>query len=166
MPPVNAPVLDGYVPGALGRLAELHARYYAASHGFGLYFEAKVAREMGDFLHRFDPATDLYRTALLDGRVEGGITIDGGEHGGRIAHLRWFILSDALRGTGIGRRLLAEALDFCRARPFQEVYLWTLADLDAAGHLYESLGFRTVEEIRGEQWGRATAERRMVLELR
>lgn len=161
----DAPVLAGYVPGALGRIAELHATHYAASHGFGVYFEAKLCRDIGAFLQRFDPATDHFRTVLLDGRVEGSIAIDGGEHAGRLAHLRWFLLSDRLRGTGLGRRLLAEALDFCRVRPFRAVYLWTLADLDAAAHLYAACGFRTVEETAGDQWGRTVTERRMELDL-
>ena len=86
------PLLAGYVPGALGRIAELHARHYSASHGFGVFFEAKVAHQLAAFLQRFDAATDLFRTVLVDGHVEGAITIDGGEHGGGVAHLRWFIL--------------------------------------------------------------------------
>jgi|GEM_PF-3207025 len=31
-----------------------------------------------------------------------------------VAHLRWFILSKALRARGLGRRLLDQAMAFCR----------------------------------------------------
>ena len=33
----------GYRPGCIGRIAELHALYYASTVGFGVAFEAKVA---------------------------------------------------------------------------------------------------------------------------
>ncbi len=36
-------LVRGYVPGAIGRVAELHGTYYHAHWGFGLFFEAKVA---------------------------------------------------------------------------------------------------------------------------
>ncbi|MFN3953314.1 MAG: GNAT family N-acetyltransferase [Pararhodobacter sp.] len=155
----------GYVPGVIGRIAELHARHYAESHGFGVYFEAKVACELGEFLKRFDPARDHFRTVLVGGRVEGSIAIDGSAHEGDIAHLRWFLLSDELRGTGLGRRMLSEAITFCRTTGFREVYLWTLGDLHAAMRLYRDFGFQVSEEIAGAQWGRTAHEFRMVLRL-
>jgi hypothetical protein len=37
-------ISTGYRPGAIGRIAELHARYYHPLVGFGLAFESKVAR--------------------------------------------------------------------------------------------------------------------------
>jgi GNAT superfamily N-acetyltransferase len=159
----------GYAPGALGRVVALHARQYGRSHGFGLFFEAKVARELGDFLLRFDAAHDFFRTVSVGGETMGSIAIDGGEAKsdptGVVAHLRWFILDESLRGRGLGRRLLEDALGFCRARRFRSVYLWTLADLAAAARLYRRSGFRLVEEREGEQWGRRVPEQRLELVL-
>ena len=37
----------GSFPGSIGRVVELHARYYHANWGFGVFFEAQVARESG-----------------------------------------------------------------------------------------------------------------------
>ncbi len=45
---------EAWTPGAIGGIAALHARHYAESHGFGAFFEAKVARELGEFLLRFE----------------------------------------------------------------------------------------------------------------
>ncbi len=42
----------------------------------------------------------------------GSVAIDGEDLGNNEAHLRWFILDDACRGTGIGRQLLACAMQF------------------------------------------------------
>lgn len=156
--------VGGYEPGALGRIAELHGSLYAQSHGFGLYFEAKVARELAEFLQRFDPARDFFRTVRIGSRVAGSIAIDGGP-AGETGHLRWFILAPEARGHGLGRRLLNDAVAFCRATGFTRVYLWTLAGLEPAGRLYRDAGFTLAEEALGEQWGRKIVEQRLELVL-
>jgi len=75
-------------------------------------------------------------------------------------------MSDALRGKGIGRRLITMAIDFCRSRRYRRVYLWTFAGLDVARHVYESAGFELVEHRRGTQWGTEVEEQRYELLLR
>ncbi len=162
---MNEIAIGAYVPGAIGRVAELHATYYSQAWNFGLFFEARVASELSEFLRRFDPARDGFWTANRGGRVEGSIAIDGARAQTEGAHLRWFILSDALRGRGVGNRLLQEALAFCRQRGYPRVYLWTFAGLDPARHLYEKFGFRLAEETEGEQWGKRVLEQRYVLVL-
>ena len=51
-------IIKGYVPGAIGRIAELHGTYYAKHWGFGLFFEAKVATELSAFLKAHDADRD------------------------------------------------------------------------------------------------------------
>lgn len=157
--------IAGYVPGAIGRVAELHASYYSKAWDFGLYFEAKVAAELSEFLRRYDPARDGFWTAVADGRVEGALALDAAKAEAEGAHLRWFILSDALRGRGVGNRLLQEAVDLCRKRGYSRVFLWTFRGLEPARHLYEKYGFRLAEQIEGEQWGKRVLEQRYVLDL-
>ena len=98
--------LLGYVPGAIGRVAELHAVYYAENWGFGQFFEAKVATELSEFLSRFEQGRDGFWTTCLSGRVEGAIAIDGIKAESDGAHLRWFIMSSKLRGQGFGKKLM------------------------------------------------------------
>ena len=162
---MSAYAISGYVPGAIGRVAQLHASYYSRNWDFGLYFEAKVATELAAFLRRYDPARDGFWTVLKDAGVEGSIAIDAADAAGAGAHLRWFILSDALRGAGCGNQLMRAAIEHCRQRGYARVYLWTFRGLDAARHLYEKSGFRLVEELEGEQWGRRVQEQRYLLEL-
>ncbi|WPH96169.1 GNAT family N-acetyltransferase [Klebsiella pneumoniae] len=45
---------------------------------------------------------------MREGKIVGSLAIDGEDLGQQEAHLRWFILDDSCRGTGIGRRLLSE----------------------------------------------------------
>ena len=158
-------ILSGYVPGAIGRVAELHANYYSKAWGFGLYFEAKVAAELSDFLRGFEPGRDGFWIAAREDRIEGSIAIDGAKAASEGAHLRWFIVSDALRGQGAGKRLLQQAVDFCRRRGYPSVYLWTFQGLDSARHLYEKFGFRLEQQIEGSQWGKPVQEQRFVLAL-
>ncbi|NLW69170.1 MAG: GNAT family N-acetyltransferase [Bacteriovoracaceae bacterium] len=150
----------GYIPGSLGRIAELHGDYYHRHWGFGLFFEAKVATGLAEFVGRYDRSRDGLWTALLNGRVEGSIAIDGinARRGG--AHLGWFIVSDALRGKGVGGKLLSTAVDFCMSRGYARIHLWTFEGLDAARHLYEKAGFRLVEERIGARWGTEVNEQR------
>ena len=51
---MNELLLTGYIPGSIGRIVELHATYYHPNWGFGLFFEAKVAKDLSEFLSRFD----------------------------------------------------------------------------------------------------------------
>ena len=149
-----------YRPGAIGRVAEMHAAYYHSHWGFGLFFEAKVATELAEFLHRFDGERDGFWTVLDGNRVMGSIAIDGLKAASEGAHLRWFIVAPELQGSGWGRLLLAEAIAFCDRRAYSKTFLWTFAGLDAARHLYEGFGFRLVTETEGERWGARVVEQR------
>jgi hypothetical protein len=111
-----ATVHAGYLPGCVGRIVELHATYYAATAGFGVPFEAKVARELADFCQRFQPHRDGLWLAVADGRIEGSIAIDGLHADAEGAHLRWFILSDRLRGQGMGKRPVVVRHRVCRCQ--------------------------------------------------
>ncbi len=153
-------IIEGYVPGSIGRLAELHGRYYAEHWKFGLYFEAKVATELSTFMKHRDVERDGVWVVTTGGRVEGGIVIDGVDAAEKGAHLRWFIVSDALRSGGWGRRLMSQAMGFCQRRGYDKVYLWTFEGLHAARHLYESAGFTLMEQHRGTQWGTEVNEQR------
>jgi GNAT superfamily N-acetyltransferase len=161
-------ILEGWAPGVVGGVAALHARHYAASHGFGAFFEAKVAAELGGFLQRLDPARgDLFRCALAGERVLGSIALDAGEPDARgFAHLRWFILDPALRGRGLGRRWLEEAVAQARGAGLPGMYLWTLEGLEGAARLYAGAGFVLAERLpAAAQWGRSVTELRLELPL-
>ena len=69
------------------------------------------------------------------------------------------IIDDALRGSGIGRQLMARAMAFVDDK-YDETYLWTFKSLDAARHLYESFGFTLTDEAEGTQWGTSVTEQR------
>lgn len=155
-------ISSGYQPGAIGRIAEMHARFYARHAGFGQFFESKVAAGLAEFAGRLDhPQNGMWLATQAD-RIVGSVSIDGEDLGQNVAHLRWFIVDDGLRGAGVGRRLLAQALAFCDRQGFATVHLWTFKSLDAARRLYEDAGFALAEEEPGSQWGKEVVEQRFV----
>ncbi len=156
-------VNKGYRPGAIGRIVELHSAYYHREVAFGLFFECRVARELAEFCERYDDSRDGLWLAMNGSDVEGSIAIDGLAAHERGAHLRWFISSDRVRGSGAGTALLASAIAFCRSQHYQLVYLRTFEGLNAARHLYEKFGFALVHQQRGSQWGSEVNEQRFEL---
>ncbi|MFZ6871340.1 bifunctional helix-turn-helix transcriptional regulator/GNAT family N-acetyltransferase [Undibacterium sp. Di27W] len=153
-------IVRGYRPGVLGRAVEMHARYYAGFAGFGHFFEAKVASGMAEFAGRMDKSCNQLWFAMREAQVVAVIAIDGEDLGSNIAHLRWFIVDDEVRGSGIGRRLLSEAISFCEQQQFSKIQLWTFRGLDTARRLYEAAGFVLREERPGRQWGEEVMEQR------
>ncbi|TDQ98405.1 bifunctional helix-turn-helix transcriptional regulator/GNAT family N-acetyltransferase [Paraburkholderia silvatlantica] len=161
-PAAGVQIVEGYRPGCIGDIASLHARFYAANWGFGAYFEKKVATELAEFAGALPAVGKALWLAMERDRVLASLAIDGNESGNAgVAHLRWFIVDDSLRGTGIGRQLMTNAMQFVDAS-YAETYLWTFKGLDAARHLYESFGFQLAQAFEGDQWGTKVTEQRFV----
>lgn len=152
----------GYQPGMIGRITEMHAAFYARHAGFGQFFESQVATGVAEFAGRLNQTGNHVWLALLNDRIVGSVAIDGQDLGNNHAHLRWFILDDGCRGSGVGRQLLAEAVAYCDRLGFAATRLWTFKGLDAARKLYESVGFQLVREEAGEQWGSTVTEQQFI----
>lgn len=146
-------IVTGYRPGIVGRCLELQARYYADRAGFGRVFETGRANDIAAFFAREPDGRSRFWSALRDDVVIGTVAIDGEGLGANVSQLRWFIVDDSARGTGLGRRLLREALAFCDNAGFSETHLWTFAGLDAARHLYDAAGFVLVDAAATTEWG-------------
>lgn len=152
-------IRHGWQPGLVGEVVRAHGTYYAREWNFPAFFEAKVAREMGEFVARLADR-DLLLSAWDGELFLGSLTIDGTDPAldpGQ-AHLRWFIMTDAARGRGLGRQLVQAGMDHLRAHGFASCYLTTFAGLDAARRLYEAAGFTLTHEEEAESWGTKVRE--------
>jgi N-acetylglutamate synthase-like GNAT family acetyltransferase len=149
-------------PGDLGSIVYLHGVLYAREYGLDPTFEAYVAGPLSDFVRS---ATDRERLWLVErpGQIIGCIAIVAASP--QTAQLRWFLVAPAARGAGLGKRLLSEAVTFCKECGYRNIILWTVSVLAAAGHLYRSAGFRKVEEKPGRRWGVAVVEEKYELVL-
>ena len=149
-------------PGDLGRIIGLHGVVYAREYGFDTTFEAYVAGPLAEFV-RCRSDRDRLWIAERGDRLVGCIAIVGTSR--EQAQLRWFLVDPSLRGLGLGKRLIHEAIEFCKRCSYETVFLWTVSALTVAARLYQSCGFQRIEERPAQQWGVQVVEEKYVLEL-
>jgi ribosomal protein S18 acetylase RimI-like enzyme len=147
-------------PGDLGYIVHLHGLLYAREFGFDPTFEAYVAGPLAEFVRNRGERDQLW-LAESGERIVGSVAIVGVS--AREAQLRWFLVDPSVRGLGLGRKLLDEAITFSKQRSYATVFLWTVSALTAAAHLYSSAGFQKVEERPARQWGMDLVEERYLL---
>jgi GNAT superfamily N-acetyltransferase len=141
-------IAEGYIPGVVARLTELHTTYYGELWKLGPQFEAEMAEGIAEFVGRYDPEADgLWTVVDEDATVKGGIVIDSRDIEEEGAQLRYFILDSTLHGQGLGRELLERAMEFCHENGYDRVFLWTVDELEAAIHLYREFGFEPTDTI-------------------
>ncbi|HWG47379.1 MAG TPA: GNAT family N-acetyltransferase [Gemmataceae bacterium] len=147
-------------PGDLGSIIHLHGTIYAREYGFDPTFEAYVAGPLAQFvLARTD--RDRLWIAERGECIAGCIAIVGISQ--KEAQLRWFLVDPSARGSGLGKRLLSEALAFCWERGYESIFLWTVSALTTAARLYQAAGFRKIEEKPGKHWGVEGVEEKYML---
>ena len=151
-------ISSGYRTGLIGRITEMHMAFYAQTSGFGQRFESVVAGGLASFCDRLHHPQNEIWLAIQEQQIVGSVAIDGEDLGNNTAHLRWFIMDEKVRGTGVGRQLLTKAIQFVDSHNFKETQLWTFNGLTAARHLYESQGFKLSAERMGDQWGTEVLE--------
>jgi DNA-binding MarR family transcriptional regulator/GNAT superfamily N-acetyltransferase len=161
-PALPIEIAQGYRVGLIACITQLHVTYYARETGFGQGFESVVASGLAEFCNRLTHPRNSVWTAVRGDQIVGSVAVDGEDFGAGIAHLRWFIVDDSTRGSGLGRTLLTRAMNFVDESEFVETHLWTFSGLHAARHLYETLGFALAEERPGTQWGNEVLEQRFV----
>lgn len=149
-------------PGDIGAIIRLHGLLYSIEHGYGLGFEGYVAKTFAEYAW---PLSERERLWLVEksGELRGCIAIVKASE--TTAQLRWLLLLSGLRGCGLGRALVSDALAFCRENGYSSVTLWTEGSLSAATTLYRSFGFVRTEAKTSEIWGMERTEERYDLKL-
>jgi GNAT superfamily N-acetyltransferase len=150
-------------PGDLGRLLSQHGVLYAEECGWDITFEGYVAGTLSHFASALDPHRERIWLAEIGEWLVGSIAII--KHSEEVAQLRWLLLDPQVRGRGLGRRLMHEALAFTRAASYRMVFLETVKSLNAAAALYRSVGFKLVEEKQLKLWGCDVTDQRYELNL-
>ena len=162
--------ITGYRPGALGWSVQTQARYYAETVGFNAFFEAKIASEAAAFLPRREMPGCGFFLAVEGEAWLGSVVVDHSGDAGALAKLRWFIVSPAAQGRGVGAALLEHAVSRARSSDASGIRLETFAGLEAARKLYERAGFKLIEERAPDPdapatWGAPVSEQRFELKF-
>jgi len=141
--------------GDLGDIVKQHGLLYAKEYGYDYTFEAYVAEPLAQFVKRQNPRERIW-LVKLDGDLVGSICIC--ELSETEAQLRWFSVTPAARGKGLGKVLMDNALTFCSEQGYIKVILWTVKGLEASASLYLKYGFSVKQEIEHELWGKMQLE--------
>jgi N-acetylglutamate synthase-like GNAT family acetyltransferase len=144
-------------------IVELHARIYPAEHDRNDLFVEQVAKSVEAALDRGWPDGGGVWIVERQGEVAGSIALTA--EGGGVGILRWVVLVPELRGHGLGRRLITEAVARARELGMRRVQLYTFSALRTAGHLYREAGFRVVSAYERSDWGPTITYQEYVLEL-
>lgn len=101
--------------------------------------------------------------ARIDGKVVGCVALVPGHPG--VFELGKMSVDPSLRNQGIGRKIMLAAIDEARRLGAHSIFLGSSKRLQAAVHLYESLGFSHVtrEELGPMPYARADTFMRLVL---
>jgi ribosomal protein S18 acetylase RimI-like enzyme len=149
-------------PGDMGALVRLHGILYAAEYGYDHTFEPYVAGPMAQFVLAGGQRQRIWIVERTD-QIAGCLAVV--EVSGDEAQLRWFLLDPKVRGLGLGRRLLGEALSFARQAGYQKAFLMTVDIHTEAARLYRSVGFQVTEEHQAVLWGGVLTEQRYEIRL-
>jgi len=150
-------------PGDLGEVVRLHGVLYAEEYGLDNTFEAYVAAPLSEFVLAKETGGQRIWIVEHRGNVAGCIAIV--KNAERVAQLRWFLLVPEMRGRGLGKRLMEEAVEFSRRAGYRRIILWTFSELETAIALYRRWGFEKTEEKAHHIWGRDLVEEKYELGL-
>jgi N-acetylglutamate synthase-like GNAT family acetyltransferase len=150
-------------PGDIGYIIYLHGILYAKEQGFDHTLDAYVAGPIAEFAKAHSPRERIW-IVECDGKIVGSIAVI--EFSQSEAQLRWLLLDPGVRGFGLGRHLVEDAVEFSRASGYSSVFLWTTDALLPAAMLYQSAGFKKTQEVTHELWGGVVTEVRYDLILK
>jgi len=149
-------------PGDIGYIIYMHGIFHALEQGWDHTFEVYVAVPLAEFAQSKSSREKIWILEEGD-RIAGSVAIV--KRTEEEAQLRWLLLEPEIRGRGIGKWLVEEALDFSRISGYESIFLWTVEALYIAANLYRSVGFVQRERLTHEIWGSTVTEVKYELPL-
>ncbi|MBS1599684.1 MAG: GNAT family N-acetyltransferase [Bacteroidetes bacterium] len=149
--------------GDIGYVTYMHGHLYKKEYGYGISFEAYVAKGLYEFYKKYNPQRDRVWVAEHQNKIVGFLLLMARKKNS--AQLRYFILDPAYRGIGLGKKLAALYMDYFHEKKFKNSYLLTTHELFAAAHIYKKMGFVLTEEIESTSFGKLLKEQRYDLSI-
>ncbi len=155
---VNPVTIRTYRKEDISYVIRRHRELYEDEYSFGDEFGDYVEKYVTEFDKQCDTEKENIWIAETEGKPVGMIAIVKVDD--TTAQLRWFLIEPHMRGIGLGYRLMKTAVDFCREKGYNHVFLWTVSILEAARTLYKGFGFRMTESKANDTWGGCLVEER------
>lgn len=143
-------------PGEPGYIAYRHGVLYTQEYELDPVFDKYVMESLTDYL--CNTSAGKIFIAEYCGVIAGFIGVV--EKSPTTGQLRWFLVEPEFRGVGLGRKLVSTAMEYCKAKGYKNMYLWTFKGLNAARHLYEEFNFVLTEEVVNNSWKHELIEQR------
>ncbi len=115
---------------------------YWETLGFPLTFQ-RFGEQLQSLPGEFAPPAGLLLLAISDSEAAGTIAVRPLDSQG--CEAKRLYVSPRFRGAGLGRNLLAAAIENARRMRYQTMYGDTLITMHQAAQLYESIGFVGVD---------------------
>jgi GNAT superfamily N-acetyltransferase len=144
-------------PGDIGYVTFMHGALYRREYGYGIQFEAYVAKGLCEFYEKYDPKRNRVWVCEHIKKIIGFLLL---MDRGRAAQLRYFLIEPEYRGLGLGMKLLNLYMEFLHQSGYKESYLWTTHELSTAAFLYQRFGFKLTEEKASISFGKPLREQR------
>ena len=135
------------IPGDYGWIIHKQALLYAQEYGWDISFEALLAEIVGKFSEE----------------VVGSVFIVRQDD--NTAKLRMLYVDASVRGHGLGKRLVNECIEFAKSAGYQHMVLWTNDILTTARHIYETAGFKLIEQEAHHSFGKDLVGQNWQLDL-
>ncbi|WP_428531319.1 bifunctional helix-turn-helix transcriptional regulator/GNAT family N-acetyltransferase [Rhodopila sp.] len=150
--PVAPVTLRPHRLGDLGWIAHRQAILYAQEYGWDETYEALAAEILAAFVRHHDPRAERGWIAERDGVAVGSVFVMRASE--TMAKLRLLYAEPAVRGTGLGRRLVDAATAFARDNGYRGLTLWTNDVLLPARRIYQAAGFTCVDSQPHHSFGK------------
>jgi len=132
-------------------IQRLHGAIYGREHGVNATFEDDVAEAVSSALAAGWPERGGLWAVEQGDRLAGTLALN--EESPTVGRVRWFLLEPALRGQGLGRRLLDELIAEADDAGYELLLLDTFSELRTAARLYREHGFEVTAEREWTRWG-------------
>ncbi len=146
--------------GDIEEIISLHGFVYAQECGFDKTFEQYVSKPLREFAKSHTLREKIWIIEQKE-RIKGCIAVVKSDE--VKAQLRWFLVHPDLRGKGVGRTLINEAIQFVKDNDYSSIFLWTVSSLKVANKIYTTMGFQLTEEKAHSLWGKYLIEQRYEL---
>lgn len=160
---LNPIIIRNFTATDIDYVISRHSTLYEDEYGLTPIFSDYVDKGVHHFAEHYDMTCECMLIAEMDKKTLGSIVVAKSD--ASTAQLRYFLIEPDLRGRGLGHKLVKLALDFCREKGYQHVFLETISSLKTARHIYESHGFTLTSSHKNITWGENILEERWDLDL-